>query len=527
MVTIQQLAVFAVFVVVVLAFRSVSAGRKAGKLPPGPKGKPIIGNLFDLPPTGQQEWTHWLKHKEQYGPLSSISVLGKTIVIINDRKLAQLILEKNSAKHSSRPRLVFADELTGWGKAPSSQDNTSLLRSYRRAMARIIGTRASMSKFDDLLETEARRFIWRVLHTPERFVDHIRTEAGAFILKITYGYNIEPHGEDPLVNLADLALQQFSNAIVPGAWLVDMIPALKHIPEWTPGAKFQKTARYYLETLTQLVENPVAFTKYQMSEKKENKSFTSALLSQGEDEEIVKWSAVALYGGGADTTVAALEGFFLAMVLFPEVQRKAQEEIDSVFGKPSFPSVADREKLPYINAIVKEALRWHTVGPLGVPHRTDEDDIVGDYLIPKDAMLLPNIWSFNNDPKVYPEPRVFRPERYIASKEGDSVELDPAEVSFGFGRRICPGRLVADGSLYLTIAHTLAVFDIRKPIGNDGKEVESPVDFTPGIISHPVPYTCRITPRSKEHRQLIIDFEKNQPFENSDADELIRALRKH
>jgi len=46
-------------------------------------------------------------------------------------------------------------------------------------------------------------------------------------LKITYGYNIEPHNEDPLVNLADLALQQFSKAVVPGAWLVDMIPACK------------------------------------------------------------------------------------------------------------------------------------------------------------------------------------------------------------------------------------------------------------------------------------------------------------
>jgi hypothetical protein len=76
MVTTQQLVVFSVFAVVILAFRSVSAGRKAGKLPPGPKGKPIIGNLFDLPPTGQQEWIHWLKHKEQYG-ISPFPSLGK------------------------------------------------------------------------------------------------------------------------------------------------------------------------------------------------------------------------------------------------------------------------------------------------------------------------------------------------------------------------------------------------------------------------------------------------------------------
>lgn len=150
------------------------------------------------------------------------------------------------------------------------------------------------------------------------------SEAGAFILKITYGYNIEPHGEDPLVSLADLALQQFSNAIIPGAWLVDMIPAceylntpervfslvewgfliqftVKYIPEWFPGANFKKIGRQYFDTLTKLVENPLSFTKYQMKEKKERHSFTSSLLNQGEDESIVKWSAVALYGGGADT----------------------------------------------------------------------------------------------------------------------------------------------------------------------------------------------------------------------------------
>ncbi|KAJ5980223.1 hypothetical protein N7481_007521 [Penicillium waksmanii] len=524
MVSTQQLAVLALFATLLFAFKKLSGSKKAGKLPPGPKGMPIIGNLLDLPPAGQQECVHWFKHKEVYGPLSSVTVLGKTIIIINDRKLALQILEKNSAKHSSRPRLVFADELSGWGNAPSSQDNTALLRSYRRAMAKIIGTRTSASRFDGLMEEETQRFLWRVLQTPEKFVDHIRTEAGAFILKITYGYNIEPHGDDPLVSLADLALQQFSNAIVPGAWLVDMIPALKYIPEWFPGANFKKIGAHYLETLTSLVENPLAFTKYQMKEKKERQSFTSTLLEQGEDEGVTKWSAVALYAGGADTTVASLEGFFLAMALFPDVQRKAQEEIDRVFGKAYFPTMADREKLPYTDAVAKEALRWHTVANLGVPHRTDEDDVVDGFLIPRDAMLLPNIWSFNNDPEVYPEPRVFRPERYIPS-EGHDVALDPAEVSFGFGRRVCPGRQIADASLFLTIANTLAVFDVRKPLGEDGKEIDPPQDFTPGIISHPIPYKCRITPRTKEHEKLIVDFEKYHPFENSDADDLDKALR--
>ncbi|KAJ5793144.1 uncharacterized protein N7503_009122 [Penicillium pulvis] len=505
--------------------RTFSLEPKLGKLPPGPKGKPIIGNLLDLPAEGAQECTHWLRHKELYGPLSSVTVLGQTVVIINDRELAVQILEKNSAKHSSRPRLVFADELSGWGKTPVSQDNTSLLRTYRRAMARIIGTRAAASKFDQLLVVEARRLLWRLLDRPQDFMNHIRTAAGAFVLKMTYGYDIVPHDKDPLVSLADLALEQFSKAVVPGAWLVDMIPALKYIPEWAPGSGFKKTARFYLETLTNLTEHPFKFTKYKMSQGSNGPSFVSELLSQGEDEDITKWSAVALYGGGADTTVAALAGFFLAMTLFPDVQRKAQDEIDRVFGEPALPTLDDRDRLPYIDAVVKEVLRWHVVAPLGVPHRTDEDDIVAGYLIPKNALLLPNIRAFNHDPEVYPEPSVFRPERYLP-EEGRDVEPDPHGTSFGYGRRLCPGRIVADTSLFLTIANTLATFNITKGVGSDGREIEPPVDFTPGIISHPLPYECNFTPRSEKHKALILDFERETPFENSDAVALSEALKR-
>jgi cytochrome P450 len=87
-----------------------------------------------------------------------------------------------------------------------------------------------------------------------------------------------------------------------------------------------------------------------------------------------------------------MECFFLAMVLFPGVQRKAQEEIDRVMGSTQLPGFEDRPNLPYINAIVKEVLRWHPVAPMGIPHMTTEDDIYRGYRIPKGAYLLPNIW---------------------------------------------------------------------------------------------------------------------------------------
>lgn len=90
--------------------------------------------------------------------------------------------------------------------------------------------------------------------------------------------------------------------------------------------------------------------------------------------------------------MCAIETFFLAMTLFPEVQRKAQEEIDRVLGPGRLPTMADRPRLPFTDAVVKEVLRWHPVAPMGIPHMSSEDDNYNGYFIPKGSLLLANIW---------------------------------------------------------------------------------------------------------------------------------------
>ena len=84
--------------------------------------------------------------------------------------------------------------------------------------------------------------------------------------------------------------------------------------------------------------------------------------------------------------------FFLAMAIHPEVQRKAQAELDLVVGPSRLPDHSDREALPYVNAIVKEALRWQNVTPLGVVHRCMSDDEYNGYFIPEGALVMPNVW---------------------------------------------------------------------------------------------------------------------------------------
>lgn len=134
-------------------------------------------------------------------------------------------------------------------------------------------------------------------------------------------------------------------------------------------------------------------------------------------------------------------------------------------------------------------------------------------------LTYPNRW-FTHDPAVYPDPSAFRPERFLTTSTY-TAELDPRTFTFGFGRRICPGRYVADNALFLTIAQSLAVFKIEKVIEN-GKTVEPVVDFEPGVISHPVPYRTTVSPRSEKHAELVRGAEAMWPWEESDAKSLPR-----
>lgn len=114
----------------------------------------------------------------------------------------------------------------------------------------------------------------------------------------------------------------------------------------------------------------------------------------------------------------------------------------------------------------------------------------------------------------------FNPERFL----GDSPERDPHSLAFGFGRRICPGRILADSNLYLTISTSLAAFDISKAV-RDGKEIDLQPHFLPGMVSHPAPFVVGIKPRDPKYEEIIRSVEDELSWETRDAD-MVRAMLK-
>ncbi|OJJ68914.1 hypothetical protein ASPBRDRAFT_46187 [Aspergillus brasiliensis CBS 101740] len=474
-------------------------------LPPGPSGKPIVGNISDLPPANTPEWQHWLKHKDRYGPITSITILGQPIIILHDANIATELFEKRSLKYSSRPRLVFAGEMIGWNGTIAMQPYGGRFRAYRKALHQVLGTKTLVSKFNSLQELEARRLLRRIVEDPGNWVQHLRTEAGAIILKIGYGYDINPHGRDELVDLADDSMETFS-AVMNKTWLVDMVPVLKYLPSWLPFS-FHRKSQFWRTQLLTTIETPYQIVKEQMASGVAPPSYTSNLLQEmkntkkeenslTEEEEITaKWTAGSLYLAGADTTVSTLSTFIICMALNPTVQQKAQQELDSVLGTHTLPTSSDRDQLPYVNAIVKESFRWHPVAPMGLAHLCTEGDVFEGYTIPKGAVVMGNVWAMTHDPNIYPHPEVFDPERFL----GENPQPDPAAWVFGFGRRVCPGRVLADASVFVTIGMMLSAMKISLEKGGEGKEVR----FTSGVVSHSVLDGVKMEARSRKHEEII------------------------
>ncbi|KAK2606570.1 hypothetical protein N8I77_005311 [Diaporthe amygdali] len=150
-------------IIVLLLIKKVLERRKALPLPPGPKPWPLLGNITDMPPQGQVEWRHWLKHKDLYGPLSSVTALGQTIIVVHDKQAALELMEKRAASHSGRPSATFAMEMCGLDKILASRQPGPSLHLHRKLANSQLGSQAAVLRFVGLQEAEVGRFLVRLL----------------------------------------------------------------------------------------------------------------------------------------------------------------------------------------------------------------------------------------------------------------------------------------------------------------------------------------------------------------------------
>ncbi|KAJ7693224.1 cytochrome P450 [Mycena rosella] len=478
-------------------------------LPPGPKPLPLVGNMFDIPTERQWEtYGDWSKKFDS--DIIHLNVGGRSIVVLSSMEAIRELFEKRFSLYSDRPRLPMIVELMGWDFGIGVMKYGE--RSHRKLFHEAFNV-AAAKEFQPQERAAAHALLRRILNRPSDIMEHFRHMAAGLIMDVTYGINVNSPG-DPYIGLAKEAMHGLSIASVPRLFLVDSIPWLKYIPSWFPGAGFQRKAKQWRKVMRELLEAPFAHTKRNMVQGTAIPSFTSSSLAalessnsqntgKQEKETLIKATAANMFAAGADTTVAALGSFALAMLANPGVQAKAQAEIDAVLGSEHLPDFADVDMLPYVSAVVKEVQQWRNVTPLAIPHYLAVDDEYRGYRIPAGTTVIGNTWAILHDEEMYPDPHLFKPERFLLDGKLNPAIQDPETATFGFGRRICPGRHMATSSLMITIASILATMNIKKARDKNGEEIEPSHEYFPGLALLPVPFECSITPRSRKAIEVI------------------------
>ncbi|KAI0748079.1 cytochrome P450 [Daedaleopsis nitida] len=479
----------------VLAYRSISKSSYPAPLPPGPKPLPVIGNVADLPKL--RPWETFARWGDIYGGITHVSALGQHIVVLNDAKYALDMLDKKGLLYSDRPTLVMGGQIVGWDEGPALSPFCDRWAEYRRLFSHFMGTKAKIDAFDHVLHEETNVFLKHLLAEPDDWVEHTRRYAarGGLVLQLAYGYKASDPGGKELVKLVDDAMFGFSETTKANAFLVDVFPILRYVPAWFPGAGWKHKAKEYHDYLEEMLRAPFDLVKRQMATGVARSSFTQAHLDgqkhTAEKERIIQWAAAGIYSG---TSSPALTPHLPTRITrHTDEQKKAQAEIDAVVGRDRLPTFADRERLPYCEALCLEIMRYYTFGPLGLAHVPREDDVHEGYFIPKGTIVIPNNWRFFKDPKTYPNPEVFTPERFM----GEEKQFDPRKYLFGYGRIH-----LADASMWLACVSVLAAFDVVPPVKN-GKPVVPSGRFMDGGISHPEPFECTIKPRSASTEALV------------------------
>ncbi|KAF5329779.1 hypothetical protein D9619_009098 [Psilocybe cf. subviscida] len=480
-------------------------------LPPGPKGYPIIGNILDMPRSNQ--WRVYDDWAKTYGDVLSFEILGQRVVILNSLEAAQDLLEKRSAIYSDRPRWPML-ELMDFGYNFGFRPYGSSWRRHRRAFNEHFRASA-VQRYQPIQAQGTRAYLNKLLKSPQDFTSHLREALASVIMKISYGIEVEGFDDPYIVNVEESikGLNLAAGQAGPGAFLVDLIPALKYVPNWFPGAGFKNKAAYWADVNKKVVTLPFNHVTRQIKEGTASSSIAASLIAGlpngnqellAEETTIAQNVAATAYLSGSDTTISAIQSFFLAMAMYPDVQKKAQAELDAVIGPQKLPEFVDRPSLPYVNALVMETLRWQLVLPL-VPHRATEDDVYRGYFIPKGSVVLGNGWAVQHDEKVFDRPEEYYPERYLKDGKLDPHVRPPDIGAFGFGRRICPGRFFSDNSLFSIISCTLHVFNINRAIDEDGQQIPLSTEMTSGLLSYPKPFQVDVKPRSPTAEVLVQD----------------------
>ncbi|CUA77865.1 Cytochrome P450 1A1 [Rhizoctonia solani] len=485
--------------------------------PPSPARLPFIGHLLSVPPGSEHVAYMKLGHQLK-SDIVFLNILGLNIVVLNSVRAATDLLEKRSAKFSDRtvPRALAHPDLFDWPNAVSMLPYNDIWRFHRRVLNGVLNVKA-VTRFHGQQELQARLLLQRLLDLtghPRPF-EGVKKEffytMAVSMFEMAYGYRLQGK-DDPILVESEKAFHNGFCAVMFANFYVNIIPALMYVPEWFPGAGWKRKIRSWKAQKVQAMSAPYEWVKAKVADGTAQPSVLSAILQDDSlcstlspdirDTTLEQLGIIFYAGnqiGGTDTSATALLNFIAAMTLYPDVQEKAQLELDTVLGSGVLPTVSDRDRLPYINNLVLELLRWRPVLPIAIPHVCYEDDVYRGYDFVKGDIIIGNVWAMSRDENIYSNPDEFNPDRFL----DPSVPLAPG---FGWGRRKCPGLHYGESSVFIVLSSILTMYTISKRKDSNGVVIQPEIKDAPNSLTLELEhFDFELQPRSDKHLRLVLE----------------------
>ncbi|KAI1469495.1 cytochrome P450 [Daldinia caldariorum] len=433
-------------------------------------------------------------------------MFGTVHVWISTERIAIDLLSRRAGNYSDRPLIPNLPDNRTSGHYLALSGRNDTWRRQRKLCQQLMSVTAKASLYSYPTK-ERDRFLYLLSRDPSQYREYVEQFTARTVARLSWG---SPHPA-PLLRVTTSGLL---DTISPSGALPNAIPWLMYIPNFISPWKQKENARQELETA--LLKVRIRYVHDRISEGNAEPSFINTFInklsgqSDGSKSDGSKWEdeAEASYVvgqmaiAGALTIGSPIQSFMLAMLHYPEWQRKLQHEVDTVC-EGRCPEWEDRERLPLLRAVVKETIRWRPPVPTGIPHAIENDDVYEGYFIPAGATIHALEWAITRDESIYPDAHNFNPARWLEPryptyKEPLTMHPNLGGFSqFGFGRRTCQGLPIVEQDLFLTMGGMAWAFDLRKKLREDGSEI--PVhwnDYTPLLIAKPAPFEFDATVRS-------------------------------
>jgi cytochrome P450 len=199
---------------------------------------------------------------------------------------------------------------------------------------------------------------------------------------------------------------------------------------------------------------------------------------------------IDFFVAGSDTVSQTVLWGILYLCKYPEVQKKLQDELDSVVGRNRHPALSDRSSLPYFEATFAEIMRFSSLVPTSLNHSTERDCKILGFDCPKGTVIIANVYAIHYNEEYFPEPYQFKPERFL-SEDGKTFKKPEAVLGFGIGKRVCLGETLARDELFLYFTNVFHRFNVK--LADESRDVS--MEGISKVFRHPHEYKVVLTVR--------------------------------